>query len=353
MKKTLSILLTLGLVFSMVGCGNTKKEEAADTADTKSTEASASADSDSADGSLKGKKIVYLAPSKDILYWQWVEEGVKQACEEEGVEFVTYDAQNSTTTQASNVNTAITQNVAGIILSPVSSTSCPTVLDPAEEANIPVTIAAIGAEEGVTNYACCVTADDYTSGYDNGKYLCERVKELGGSSIGVLALPMDRTNAQNKMAGLEKACEEAGVEIVQVIQTPDLTVSEATSEATDLLTAHPDIKGIYGMYEQAGTGAVLALETAGLTGKISVVSSDGSPESIALLREGKIDGIVVQEAVGQGLVAAQELFKAIKGEEIKEKDIPLPEPLVTTENVDDPEIQEILRLVYPESAGSY
>ena len=95
------------------------------------------------------------------------------------------------------------------------------------------------------------------------------------------------------------------------------------------------------------------LETAGLTGEISIVSSDGSPASIAYIRSGAIDGIVVQEAVGQGYYAAIEAFKAISGLEADAKIIQTPEPLVTSENIDDEDIQAVLRLTYPESAGAY
>lgn len=77
---------------------------------------------------------------------------------------------------------------------------------------------------------------------------------------------------------------------MQTIQTTTLTVSDSTDMCNDLLTANPDIKGIYCMYEQAGIAAVDCLETAGLTGEISIVSSDGSPASIAYIRSGAIDG---------------------------------------------------------------
>ena len=107
---------------------------------------------------LEGKKIAYLAPSKDILYWQWVEDGIEQVCEELGVELVTLDAQNSASTQQSNTETALSSDVDGIILSPVSSTSSTNELLSAEDAGIPITFAAIDPDEGVTNYDCCVTA---------------------------------------------------------------------------------------------------------------------------------------------------------------------------------------------------
>ncbi|MFV0527530.1 MAG: substrate-binding domain-containing protein [Lachnospiraceae bacterium] len=344
MKRIMVVLATsICVIVMMMGCGSTSSSSNGGTT-TSSNETTSKADD---------KTLVYLSPSMDILYWQWVEDGVKQAAGEAGYKVVTYDSGNSATEQATNAQTAITNGASGIILSPVSSTSCPAVLDACEEAGIPCAIAAIGTEDGVDNYTCFASADDETSGYDAGKYLIEKASELGSKKIGVIALPMDRTNAQNKMTGLEKAVEESGAEIMQTIQCENLTVSEAVSLVNDLLTANPDITGIYCMYEQAGTGAVTALETAGQEGKIAVVSSDGSPESIALVREGKIAGIVVQEAVGQGIVATEELIKSLNGEEVVEKIVKTPEPLVTTENIDTQEIQDILKLVYPASAGSY
>jgi ribose transport system substrate-binding protein len=43
---------------------------------------------------------------------------------------------------------------------------------------------------------------------------------------------------------------------VLALRTQGLTVREAVSQANDLLTGHPNLKGIYGMYDNAGIGAV-------------------------------------------------------------------------------------------------
>ena len=372
MKKLFALILTLAMLLTLCACGGSKAPaESGSSAEpaqsSTSTEPAAEApaapaaeepektfytdDIDTSGISVEGAEIVYLAPSLDIEYWQWVEEGVRLACEEYGASFTTFVAENSAATQAENGETAVTLGVDAVVLSPVSSDSCASVLDPCEDADIPVTIAAIGST--TDNYFSFISADDYTSGYDAGTFLCQQAKALGGNSIGVLALPMDRSNAQAKMAGLELACQENGITIAQVIQTTTLTVSDSTDMCNDLLTAHPEITGIYGMYEQAGVAAVDCLETAGLTGKIAIVSSDGSPASIADVRDGTIAGIVVQEAVGQGYYAAIEAFKAISGLEADAHIIQTPEHLVTAENIDSPEIQAVLKLTYPASAGAY
>lgn len=367
MKKTLAIILALTMVFALGACSSapsatpteapTATTSEVPPTETNTTEAEAPAndfytdDIDVSGIDVEGQKIVYIAPSLDIEYWQWVEDGVRQACEEYGVNVEVYVSNNSAADQAENGETAVIQGFNAVVLSPVSSDSCSTVLDACEDADIPVTIAAIGST--ADNFFAFISADDYTSGYDAGTFLCQQAKDLGGDSIGVLALPMDRSNAQAKMAGLEKACEEQGITIAQVIQTSTLTVSESTDMCSDLLTANPDITGIYCMYEQAGIAAIDVVDNMGMTGKISIVSSDGSPDSTRAIREGRMAGQVVQEAVGQGYWAAIEAFKAMSGLEADAKVILTPEPLVTAENIDDADIQAVLALTYPASAGAY
>lgn len=371
MKKFLALILALAMVFMLGACGSSPapateapQDEAPQTEapaeapaaepavpDEAATEDFYTDDIDVSGISVEGQKIVYIAPSLDIEYWQWVEDGVRQACEEYGVELEVYVSNNSASDQAENGETAVVQGFDAVVLSPVSSDSCSTVLDTCEDADIPVTIAAIGST--ADNYYAFISADDYTSGYDAGNFLCEQAKALGGDSIGVLALPMDRSNAQAKMAGLEKACEEQGITIAQTIQTSNLTVSESTDMCSDLLTANPDIAGIYCMYEQAGIAAIDVVDNMGMTGQLSIVSSDGSPDSTRAIREGRLAGQVVQEAVGQGYWAAVMAFKAMCGLEADAQVILTPEPLVTAENIDDADIQAVLALTYPASAGDY
>ena len=107
------------------------------------------------------------------------------------------------------------------------------------------------------------------------------------------------------------------------------------------------------MYEQAGIAAIDVVDNMGVTGKISIVSSDGSPDSTKAIREGRLAGQVVQEAVGQGYWAAVMAFKAISGLDADAQVILTPEPLVTAANIDNEDVQAVLKLTYPASAGAY
>jgi ribose transport system substrate-binding protein len=296
--------------------------------------------------------VAVIMPSLDISYWQWVAYGAKTEAQKLGMSSIELDSHNSPTEQMTNVRTAITKGANAIVIGPVSSTSTPPMLRFLKEQNIPVAFTGIGPQPGQTDFTSSVTANNEASGMAEGKFVCQLAKERGGNKVGMLSLPQDRENAQKYLRGAKAAFKEEGCDLVQILQTNGLTVREAVNEANDLLTAHPDIKAIYGMYDEAATGAAKVLQTRNLVGKVAVVTADGSPTTVKLLRDGVIQGIFLQEAVGQGIDATQQVYNALTGKPTTQE-IPLTEPLVTAKDIDSPEAQAKLKRVYPPSAGQY
>jgi ribose transport system substrate-binding protein len=237
-------------------------------------------------------------------------------------------------------------------MGPVSSTSTPPVLRLLKEKSVPVAFAGIGPQAGQTDYTSAVTANNYDTGKAEGAYVCKLAKERGSNKVAMLSLPQDRENAQKYMKGAQESFKADGCNLVQVLETHGLTVNEAVQQANDVLTAHPDVKAIYGMYDEAATGAAKALQTRGSVGKVAVVTADGSPTTIKLLRDGTIQGIFLQEAVGQGIDATTQVFNALNHKPTMQE-LALKEPLVTKETIDQPDAQATVKRVYPPSAGKY
>ncbi|WP_163268474.1 substrate-binding domain-containing protein [Chelativorans alearense] len=294
------------------------------------------------------KSVAYIAPSLDIDYWQWVAHGVQQKAEELGMDYVEYTSENSPAKQMDNARVAVTRGVDAIVIGPVSSTSTPPFLNYLEQQGIPVAFAGIGPQPGLTNFTSAVTANNYETGIAQGTYTCELAKERGGNQVGMLSLPQDRENAQKYLAGAREAFEANGCELVQILETKGLTINEAVTQANDLLTANPDIKAIYGMYDQAGTGAAKVLETRGLVGEIGITVADGSPTTIQLMKDGAIQGIFFQEAVGQGIDATEQVWKALKGEETTQN-LALVMPLVTADEIDSDKAKAVVARVFPQN----
>jgi ribose transport system substrate-binding protein len=310
---------------------------------------SAVRDTASAEGKLT---VAYVAPSLDISYWQWVAYGVKTKAAELGMNYIELTAENSPGTQMNDVRTALTRGVNAIVMGPVSSSSTPPVLRLLKQKGVPIAFTGIGPQPGETDYTSAVTANNYDTGKAEGSFVCKLAKERGGDKVGMLSLPQDRENAQKYLRGAQESFKADGCDLVAILQTHGLTVKEAVDQANDLLTAHPDITAIYGMYDEAATGAAKALQTRGLVGKVGVATADGSPTTIKLLRDGVIQGIFLQEAVGQGVDATEQVHNALTNKPTT-KELALAEPLVTKENLDDPEIRKVVERVYPPSAGAY
>lgn len=298
------------------------------------------------------KTVAYIAPSLDISYWQWVAYGVKQRAKELGMNYVELTSENSPAKQMDNVRTALTRGVDAIVMGPVSSTSTPPVLRLLKEKSVPIAFTGIGPQAGQTDFTSAVTANNYETGKAQGSFVCKLAKERGGNKIAMLSLPQDRENAQKYMKGAKESFKADGCDLVQVLETHGLTVNEAVSQANDILTAHPDVKAIYGMYDEAATGAAKALQTRGMTGKVAVVTADGSPTTIRMLRDGSIQGIFLQEAVGQGIDATTQVFNALNHKPTTQE-LALKEPLVTKDTIDHPDAQATVKRVYPPSAGNY
>jgi ribose transport system substrate-binding protein len=303
-------------------------------------------------GGEEKKTVAYFAPSLGISYWQWVGQGVEERAKELGMEYVSYNAGDDQSKQLANMRTAITAGVDAIVIGPVSSNSVPPLLKLAKEKNIPVAFAGIGPPSDQTDYTSAVTADNKSTGTAEGQFLCDEAKKLGGNKIGMLSLPQDRENAQKYLAGAQDAFNAGGCELVQMLQTKGLTVDEAVQQTNDLLTSHPDVKAIYGMYDEAGQGAAQVLAQRNLTGKIALATADGSPTTVKLVREGKLQALFLQQAVGQGIDGTTQVNNALSGKETT-KAIPLEMPMVTPETIDNPEIQKSLERVYPASAGAH
>ena len=104
------------------------------------------------------KDIVYLTPGLDLPFWRYLSEGVESVAKKEGYGFQAFDSHNDAQTQLKNAQDAIARGVAGIVISPTDSSTCPSVLALAQKANIPVVIGDIGTNEG--EYVSFIISDN-------------------------------------------------------------------------------------------------------------------------------------------------------------------------------------------------
>ena len=128
--------------------------------------------------------VVYVAPSLDISYWQWVAYGVREQAAKLGMNYVEFTSENSPGTQMNNIHTALTRGVSAVVIGPVSSSSTPPVLRLLAQRQIPVAFTGIGPQPGLTDYTSSVTADNYGTGKAEGDFVCKLAKARGSNKVG-------------------------------------------------------------------------------------------------------------------------------------------------------------------------
>lgn len=304
----------------------------------------------------KTYQIAYITPGLNVPFWKYLSDGIKQKAAQLALENKTkidvtdYDSRNSAQTQLQNAQDAITRKVDVIIISPTDSASCPAVLEAAAAAKIPVIIGDIGTDSG--DYVSFVISTNEDGAYQAGQVLMKEMEAKGwkGGDVVMIAISQARVNGKNRTKGITRAVEEGGGKIVQFLQSKDYTRAEAQKQALDLLTANAGAHGFFTQHDEATLGALTGIEDSGKQNDLILVGFDGSPESVELIKQGKLRGASMQQPVLMGRNSMDVAWRHLKGETV-EKETSVPTILVTPDNVASVE-KTLADTVFPVQAGA-
>ena len=282
------------------------------------------------------KELVYLTPGLDLPFWRYLSKGIESVAKKNGYSYQALDSHNSAQTQLHNAQDAIARGVAGIIISPTDSSTCPSVLELAAKANIPVVIADIGTNSG--KYVSFIISDNYKGAYGVGEALAKAMKKKGwdGAPFGIVAISQARKNGQARTKGFMDAMKKAGF------------TKRAGPAADGLLHGRRDLQVHPGHadVQSRGCGASSSRPTsrrsapsgpsgrrAG-TGRCSSPPSTASPHFVDLLKSGKIVVSGMQQPYLMGERSGEAMVKHLKGGK-PAKQILVPILVVTSDNIDE------------------
>jgi len=118
-------------------------------------------------------------------------------------------------------------------------------------------------------------------------------------------------------------------------------VAEAANIVSTTAGSNPDLVGVYAAETNNTEGAITGVREAKKDGKISIVGYDTSDPIVAALREGKVQGVIVQYPYGEGQKGIETLVKAIDGTKV-ERNQTAPFVVATPDNVDDAKVQQYI-----------
>ena len=277
---------------------------------------------------------IAVIPKIAVPFFDDVNTGAQEAAERLGVDYQWVAPQNTQgATQVKIVEDLIARQVDGIAISVNEPKSVEGIIQQAVDAGIQVlTFDSDSAESGRSMYIGTINQE---AGAVMGRSMAEA---LGGEGkVAIVTGQLGASNLNERIAGIEEAlAEHPGIEIVAVEGTED-DLARAVSVTEALLRANPDLAGIFGVSQVGGPAVsnVLAQqEFADRAGEIAVYAFDDLPDTIQGVRNGYINGIMVQRPVTMGRLAVEHLVAQINGEETESSDVDTGVTVVNAENLD-------------------
>ena len=317
-KKLAAALLALTMVASMAACGSSSGSTGS-TAEAAKSDAPAAAATDAGpapaaaagdvdvNAALSGKTIGYVTINSASPWSGCIDSALGQLVQDAGATYRNLDAQTDTAKVAEYCQQMIDANVDALIIFGGDPSANSDIAKTADEAGIPVFMAALDVSENGRQYVkACVGPDQEQMCYEIGQYIIEQNgADAGCKVVQISGVPFLDDYIQRE-AGFARAMKDTNYELME----PDYAYS-SRSDAKTYMENHIQAEGdsidiVMGYDDDLTMGAVAAIEEAGLTDKIKVYSLTGQNDAIQAVADGKLELTVMNraDAISQELVNA-------------------------------------------------
>jgi ribose transport system substrate-binding protein len=285
------------------------------------------------------KRVIGVVPQgQSHLFWQSIHAGAVAASREFGVDIVWNGpaTEGDYSGQLKIVDAMINRRVDAIALSPADRNAFISVVERAEREKIPVVIfdTAVDTER----FTAHIATDNYGGGVLGARRLCQI---LGGKGkIAMVACGPGIASTMAREQGFEDTVKKEfpGIRIGDK-RFGGTQFAQALQVAENILTAHPDLDGLFASNESTTVGTVQALKPR--QGKIKMVGFDWSPALEEALKTGVVDSLVVQDPFRIGYESVKIAVEKLNGG-TPAKEQSLPPLLVNRDNLNDPAVQKQL-----------
>ncbi|MCW3100584.1 MAG: monosaccharide transporter substrate-binding protein family [Chthonomonadaceae bacterium] len=290
-----------------------------------------------------GKKIKVAVIVKGTAnsFWKTMEAGADAAGKEDNVEilFAGPTPEGDIQNQINLIQTQITNQVDGLV---IAATDTNAIVKPVQEAakkGIPVVMVDSGISD-TTTPVCYIATDNVKGGQVAAENLAKAIGEKG--NVALLGIAKGSASSDQRDQGFIDGIKKyPNIHLVATQYTQN-KVETAVDQLTNILTAHPDIVGVFATSEANGVGAANALKQRKLNGKITLIAFDSSKEEVAALEDGTILALMVQDPYQMGYKGVKTIEQALKKEPIAAKTMDSGLKVVTKQNMAEPDIAKLL-----------
>jgi ribose transport system substrate-binding protein len=319
MKKALPIIVILVLIaIVFIGIGISRK------------------------GKRGGQRQIAVIP-KGIthIFWESIRRGAEKAGAEADVKIFWNgpEREGNREMQIQIIEDFITRKVSGIVLAPIDNKAMVPSVEKIYAKSIPCVIIDSGID--TDKYVSFVATDNYKGGVIAARRMGKILS--GKGRIVVVKYAPGSASTMKREDGFINTIEKDFPEIEIVDSKYGLdTVETSLQAAEDLLTKNTELDGIFACNESTSVGTLRALQSQRRAGKMKMIGFDAGGLLIEGVKAGIVDSLVVQNPYKMGYEGVRVLIATLDGKKV-ERRVDTGVMLVTKENLETPEIRELLK----------
>ncbi|MGH3321102.1 MAG: ABC transporter substrate-binding protein [Streptosporangiaceae bacterium] len=283
-------------------------------------------------------------------YWTTVKKGAMCAADKLGkkggnknstvkVDWTGVSAETDVSGQVDLLQNFITKQVDGMVFAATDSTALQGVVQHAKGAGIPVVEIDSGTKSRPSDVPLYATNNEASAVKAAG--LLADALGPGKHKVAMIEFqPGAQTNTE-RARGFKKGLKKHPNLKLVADRPSHSDVNKARQVTENILTANPDIDGIFAANEPSVIGASSAVKEAGKLDKVKIVGWDAAPDEIKALKSGEIYALVVQNPFKMGYVGVKNIVAKIrKGKSLQSMDTGV--TFVTKKNMGTPDVQSVL-----------
>lgn len=236
-----------------------------------------------------------------------------------GYEIVALSGELDPAKQNNQISDFVAQGYDAIFLNPVDSRAAGEGVKKAHEAGIPVFTydVQVTDEETKDMIVSHIGSDNYQGGLLAGESMMKVTGDQG--RIAIITYP-EVTSCILRVNGFKDYLKKHNSKLVIATELSGKgNRSDGYAVATDILTAHPDIVGIFAINDPSGLGAYAAVHKAGKAEQITIVAFDASPAGKQAVFEKKLYDSPQQFPRKMAVGTVEAFIKYLNGEDVTKK----------------------------------
>jgi ribose transport system substrate-binding protein len=223
-------------------------------------------------------------------FWKIAERGLEKARRENGIAIdLKQPATGKVEEQKKILEDLVSQGYHGIAVSVISAED---MVRDVNKAAAKTNVITHDSDAPKSNRLAYIGTNNYKAGQTLGEEIVRLLPAGGKMAVFVGTLAAD--NARLRLQGIADVVTPKGIRIVaQKEDNKDLT--KARTNVEDMITAHPDLDLLAGLWAYNGPAILAAVKASGKAGKIKVVAFDEEDGTLEGIEEGIIECTCVQK----------------------------------------------------------